>query len=116
MWAELEDPKCPTIQEACAAAAKGPSGVRDFIRDMDAASRSAGHEQRITRLLEKLPPDVVVFVVSQGVDPELPRKLDKQKKACNDRRCASVWSKAQGQLLEALECRARRGCALVTVT
>lgn len=83
---------------------------------MDKAARSAGHERRVTRLLEELPSGVMVFVASQGVNPELPRKLDKQRRACEDRRCASMWSVGQGVLLEALERRARDGCVLVAVT
>lgn len=83
---------------------------------MDEAGRAAGHERRIARLLDELPQGVVVFVASQGVNPELPRKLDKQRKACEDRRCASVWSAGQGRLLEVLEGRARDGCVFVAVT
>lgn len=116
VWAELEGPKLPTVQQVSAAAARGSTGVETFLTGMDAASRKAGHEQRIARLLDGLPPGVVVFVASQGVNPELPRKLDKQRKACEDRRCASVWNAEQGELLEALENRARDGCVFVTVT
>lgn len=116
MWAELEGPKPPTVQAVCAAAARGSTGVQTFLTGMDAAGRKAGHEQRIARLLDGLPPGVVVFVVSQGVNPELPRKLDKQRKACEDRRCASVWNAEQGELLEALENRSRDGCVFVAVT
>ncbi len=116
VWAELEGPKCPTIQEACAAAGGGSAGVQAFLAGMDKAGRAAGHERRVARVLDGLPSGVMVFVVSQGVNPELPRKLDKQRKACEDRRCASVWSPGQGRLLEALESRARDGCVFVAVT
>lgn len=116
VWAELEGPKCPTIQEACTAAASGSAGVQTFLAGMDKAGRTAGHERRVARVLDGLPAGVMVFVVSQGVNPELPRKLDKQRKACEDRRCASVWSPGQGRLLEALESRARDGCVFVAVT
>lgn len=116
MWAELEGPKCPTPQDVCAAAAAGSSGIRDFIAGVNEAGRSAGHERRILRLLEELPVGVVVFVACQGINPALPRKVDKQRKACKDRRCASVWSTAQGSLLEMLEDRARDGCFFVSVT
>lgn len=116
MWAELEGPKCPTVQEACAASTRGSAGVQTFLSGLDKAGQAAGHERRITRLLEELPPGVMVFVASQGVNPELSRKLDKQRKACEDRRCASVWSAGQGRLLEALEGRSRDGCFFVAVT
>lgn len=116
VWAELEGPKCPTIQEVCAAATRGSPGVQAFLDGMDKAVRAAGHERRIARLLDELPQGVMVFVASQGVNPELPRKLDKQRKACEDRRCASVWSAGQGRLLEALEGRARDGCVFVAAT
>ena len=116
VWAELEGPKCPTVQDVCAAASCGPLGVQALLHGMDAAGRAAGHERRITRLLDELPQGVMVFMASQGVNPELPRKLDKQRKACEDRRCASVWSAGQGRLLEALEGRARDGCVFVAVT
>ncbi|CAM9745424.1 unnamed protein product [Scytosiphon promiscuus] len=116
VWAELEGPKCPTIQQVCAAANKGSAGVRAFLDGMDKAGRSAGHERRVSRLLDELPPGVMVFVASQGVNPELPRKLDNQRKACEDRRCASMWSAGQGLLLTALEGRARDGCVFVAVT
>lgn len=116
VWAELEGPKLPTVQQVSAAAARGSTGVQTFLAGMDAAGRKAGHEQRIARILDGLPPGVVVFVVSQGVNPELPRKLDKQRKACEDLRCASVWTAEQGELLEAIENRARDGCVFVTVT
>lgn len=116
LWAELEGPKCPTIQQVSAAAGGGVAKVTSFLAGMDAAGHAAGHERRVMRLLDELPPGVTVVVASQGVNPELPRKLDKQKKACEDRRCASVWSVEQGQLLEALEVRARDGCVFVAVT
>lgn len=116
VWAELEGPKCPTVQDVCAAANRGAPGVQAFLDGMDKVGREAGHERRITRLLDELPQGVMVFVASQGVKPELPRKLDKQRKACEDRRCASVWSAGQGRLLEALEGRARDGCLFVAVT
>lgn len=116
VWAELEGPKCPTVHDVCAAANRGPPGVQAFLDGMDEAGRAAGHERRIARLLDELPPGMMVFVASQGVNPELPRKLDKQRRACEDRRCASVWSAGQGRLLEALEGRARDGCVLVAVT
>lgn len=104
------------MQDVCAAANCGPVGVQALLHGMDTAGRAAGHERRIARLLDELPPGVMVFVASQGVNPELPRKLDKQRRACEDRRCASVWSAGQGRLLEALETRARDGCVLVAVT
>lgn len=116
MWAELEGPKPPTVQQVCAAASGGSAGVRAFLAGMDKAGRLAGHERRVTRLLDELPPGVMVFVASQGVNPELPRKLDNQRKACEDRRCASMWSAGQGMLLAALEGRARDGCVFVAVT
>lgn len=116
LWAELEGPKCPTIQQVSAAAGGGVAKVTSFLAGMDAAGHAAGHESRVMRLLDDLPPGVTVIVASQGVNPELPRKLDKQKKACEDRRCASVWSVEQGRLLEALEVRAREGCVFVAVT
>lgn len=116
VWAELEGPKPPTVQEVCAAAARGFTGVQTFLNGLDAAGRKSGHEQRIARILDGLPPGVVVFVVSQGVNPELPRKLNNQRKACADRRCASVWNAEQEELLEALENRARDGCVFVAVT
>lgn len=104
------------MQEVCNAAAGGSSGINAFLAGMDDAGRSAGHERRISRLLDELPEGVVVFVTCQGVNPELPRKLDKQRKACEDRRCASMWSVGQGKLLAALESRARDGCIFVAVT
>ncbi|CAM9245899.1 unnamed protein product [Ectocarpus fasciculatus] len=116
VWAELEGPKCPTVQDVCAAATRGSAGVQTFLAGMDEAGRAAGHEQRIVRLLDELPAGVMVLVASQGVNPELPRKLDKQRKACEDRRCASTWSAGQGSLLEALEGRARDGCVFAAVT
>ncbi|CAM9945837.1 unnamed protein product [Ectocarpus sp. 6 AP-2014] len=116
VWAELEGPKCPTVKDVCAAATRGSAGVQTFLAGMDEAGRAAGHEQRIGRLLDELPSGVMVLVASQGVNPELPRKLDKQRKACEDRRCASTWSAGQGRLLEALEGRARDGCVFAAVT
>lgn len=104
------------MQEVCSAALGGPASSDRFLAGVDAAGRAAEHESRITRLLDELPPGVMVFVASQGVNPDLPRKLDKQRKACQDRRCASVWSLEQGRLLEALEGRARDGCIFVAVT
>lgn len=99
-----------------AVAGGGSAKVKSFLAGMDAARRAAGHERRVLRLLNELPPGVTVVVASQGVNPELPRKLEKQRKACEDRRCASVWSVEQGRLLEALEAGARDGCVFVAVT
>lgn len=116
VWAELEGPKTPSLQEVCAAAAKGPAGTQAFLSKLDESARSVGHEKRIIRMLDELPKGVVVVVACQGVSPELPRKLDKQRKACEDRRCASVWTKEQGKVLLDLEGRARDGCAFFVVT
>lgn len=116
VWAELEGPQSPTLQQVCAAAAGGKASTQELFARLDDAGRAAGHERRITRLLEELPPGVLVVVASQGIDPELPRKLDKQRKACEDRRCASVWTNEQGRVLDALEERVREGCAFFTVT
>lgn len=98
------------------AASGGPAGTQAFLKGIDAAGRAAGHEERVSRLLRELPKGLLVVVVSQAVAPELARKLDKQRKACEDRRCASVWTLEQEQLLAALEGRSRSGCVFFAVT
>ncbi|CAM9481129.1 unnamed protein product, partial [Hapterophycus canaliculatus] len=60
VWAELEGPKCPTVQQVCAAANGGLAGIRAFLAGMDKAGRSAGHARRGGRLLDGLPPGGMV--------------------------------------------------------
>ncbi|CAM9249958.1 unnamed protein product [Choristocarpus tenellus] len=114
VWADLEGPKMPTVQEASAAAGEEKEHTI-FMSKLDVAWAGAGHELRVLKILAGLPPNVLVIVVSQG-SVELPRKLERQRRACEDQRCASVWTETQQALLEALEGRARKGCVFFTVT
>ncbi|CAM9724926.1 unnamed protein product [Discosporangium mesarthrocarpum] len=118
LWAELEGPTAPTLQ-ALGAAAAHPAKLKilDKLNTVGAAGVPGvgGHEGRVQRVLEGLPTGILVVVAAQGW-VVLPRKLERQKRACQDSRCASTWTEAQQGLLEALQGRAREGCVLFAVT